>query len=81
MDEEDDLASDLKLSFKQVRKLMAYLEREKLVSRAHVREKDRARAQALAERGITDAPEVKKTVTWCSLDTDARWTLRGTGCT
>ena len=65
---EDDLASDLKLSFKQVRKLMAYLEREKLVSRAHVREKDRARAQALAERGITDAPEVKKTVTWCSLN-------------
>lgn len=65
---EDDLASDLKLSFKQVRKLMAYLEREKLVSRAHVREKDRARAQALAERGITDAPDVKKTVTWCSLN-------------
>jgi len=65
---EDDLASDLKLSFKQVRKLLAYLEREKLVSRAHVREKDRARAQALAERGITDAPDVKKTVTWCSLN-------------
>jgi transcription initiation factor TFIIE subunit alpha len=65
---EDDLASDLRLSFKQVRKLLAYLEREKLVSRAHVREKDRARAQALAERGITDAPDVKKTVTWCSLN-------------
>ena len=65
---EDDLASDLKLSFKQVRKLLTYLEREKLVNRAHVREKDRARAQALAERGITDAPEVKKTVSWCSLN-------------
>lgn len=65
---EDDLASDLKLSFKQCRKLLTYLEREKLVTRAHVREKDRARAAALAERGITDAPEVKKTVSWCSLN-------------
>jgi transcription initiation factor TFIIE subunit alpha len=65
---EDDLANDLKLSFKQVRKLLTYLEREKLVSRAHVREKDKARAQALAERGITDAPDVKKTVSWCSLN-------------
>jgi len=65
---EDDLASDLKLSFKQCRKLLTYLEREKLVTRAHVREKDRARAVALAERGITDAPEVKKTVSWCSLN-------------
>jgi transcription initiation factor TFIIE subunit alpha len=57
---EDDLASDLKLSFKQCRKLLTYLEREKLVTRAHVREKDRARAAALAERGITDAPEKKR---------------------
>lgn len=65
---EDDLASDLKLSFKQCRKLLTYLEREKLVTRAHVREKDRARAAALAERGITDVPEVKKTVSWCSLN-------------
>ena len=65
---EDDLASDLKLSYKQTRKLLTYLEREKIVNRAHVREKDRLRAQALAERGITDAPEVKRTVSWCSLN-------------
>jgi len=65
---EDDLASDLKLSFKQTRKLLGYLEREKLVTRAHVKEKDRARTLALAERGITGAPDVKKTVTWASLN-------------
>ena len=65
---EDDLASDLKLSFKQTRKLLTYLEREKLVTRAHVKEKDRARAQALAERGIVGAPDVKKTVSWASLN-------------
>jgi transcription initiation factor TFIIE subunit alpha len=65
---EDDLASDLKLSFKQTRKLLTYLEREKLVTRAHVKEKDRARTQALAERGIVGAPDVKKTVSWASLN-------------
>ena len=65
---EDYLASDLKLSFKQTRKLLTYLEREKLVTRAHVKEKDRVRAQALAERGIVGAPDVKKTVSWASLN-------------
>ena len=75
------MASDLKLSFKQVRKLMAYLEREKLVSRAHVREGSREGAGVGGARDHgRSRGEEDGGVVFVGF-TDARWTLRGTGCT
>ena len=40
---EDDLAAAILLNPKQVRKALHYLEEERVVTRAHVREKDRDR--------------------------------------
>ena len=54
---EDDLANAVLLSAKQVRKALLYLEEQRLVTRAHVKEKDKdreARTRARAEENNVD---------------------------
>ena len=52
---EDDLARAVLLSSKQVRKALHYLEEQRIVRRAHVREKDKERE----EKGEPNADELK----------------------
>ncbi|EEH53060.1 uncharacterized protein MICPUCDRAFT_52835 [Micromonas pusilla CCMP1545] len=76
---EDDLAASVLLSAKQVRKALHYLEEQKLVTRAHVKEKDKeriARTRLRAEEQKVDDHVLndrlnsveKKVVTYVRLD-------------
>ena len=65
---EDDLASELRLSAKQVRKVLRFLEAERLLTRAHTKERDRDREARNAAKGLVDMPDQKRTVTFCALD-------------
>ena len=49
---EDDLANAVLLSAKQVRKALLYLEEQRLVTRAHVKEKDKDRAPHARARAV-----------------------------
>ena len=76
---EDDLARAVLLSSKQVRKALHYLEEQRIVRRAHVREKDKEREERTRARGEENGVEEaiiaeriraieKKIVTYVCLD-------------
>ena len=54
---EDDLANAVLLSAKQVRKALLYLEEQRLVTRAHVKEKDKDREAGSAEASPKPSPK------------------------
>jgi transcription initiation factor TFIIE subunit alpha len=62
---EDDLASAVLLSAKQVRKTLLYLEEQRFVTRAHVKEKDKereARTRARAEENDVDEHTIQERI-------------------
>ena len=76
---EDDLARAVLLSSKQVRKALHYLEEQRIVRRAHVKEKDKEREERTRARGEENGVEEaiiaeriraieKKIVTYVCLD-------------